>query len=815
MRSHPPAPLPDHPETEPSSDRLRRVLFALAGPGLIVAVVLVVQHRFAFGGMLTNQHPDILAMWLPTHCFLGASLQAGHVPAWNPDILGGTPFAADPQSGWMYLPAMLLSAALPCGAATRWFIVAQPLIAGLGMYAFLRSERLTRLAATAAGLVMALLIGGSYLGVQLPFAGAIAWTTVLLAATSRFLRTERGWPARLLWLLAAAGAWGQVASAHLSNGLVVGTFALSVYVAAALVPMVRSRALTGRQAAGLIGLLVLALPLVNLAVLVPRIAYLPGTTSSLGYTEEARRAAVLLGKPPPPTPIGVTSHASWPLTLIDPIGGYAGAVALAFVFGGWRRSKPLFIAFLGLASVCFVLSLEGTAQALSHLLAGTTIGDFYLHVPSRFSDGVVLAVPVLVGLGLQAFRDASTLRERLWIVAPGLALWWVVAPAIGILHNDVWLPLLAGAAGIALCVGAVRLRRSALWLALPVVIAAELTVNGLLGQAPSESLHGQIEIPAAELGIPPLRRPEVNVADYLRPGAIVDALRSGPPGRYSTIPPIKDHRGLIPYQQELYWPFLGNQRGVLFELESPDGVNPVQSVRHWTFVRATQKGHIYYNASFSRQLSPLARDLLQVNGVTIARTIGCKPKLVGGEAEVVAVEGLAALCRPHGPVPRASLVGSWVVASSEADALKRVTADGFDPSTTVVLEHAIGPSPSTPATGTVTEVSSGPQSAEFEVRSSGKAVLLVRQTFDEGWHATVDGNPAEVLAGDSVDQAVVVPAGHHVVRLGYDDPWIGRGFAGSALVVLGAAGTAAWLEARRRRRSSVASLDVGASDDDG
>ena len=297
---------------------------------------------------------------MAAHALLpGGEPAAGHIPAWNPDILGGTPFAADPQSGWMYLPAMLLSATLPCGAATRWFIVLQPLIAGLGMYAFLRSERLSRIAATAGGLVMALLIGGSYLGVQLPFAGAIAWTTVLLAATSRFLRTERGWPARLLWLLAAAAAWGQIASAHLSNGLVVGTFALSVYLAAALVPMVRSRAVTGRQAAGLVGLLLLALPLVNLAVLLPRIAYLPGTTSSLGYTEEARRAALLLGKPPPPTPIGVTSHASWPLTLIDPIGGYAGAVALAFVFGGWRRSKPLFTAFLGLAVVCFVLSLEG------------------------------------------------------------------------------------------------------------------------------------------------------------------------------------------------------------------------------------------------------------------------------------------------------------------------------------------------------------------------------------------------------------------------------------------------------------------------
>ena len=40
-------------------------------------------------------------------------------------------------------------------------------------------------------------------------------------------------------------------------------------------------------------------------------------------------------------------------------------------------------------------------------------------------------------------------------------------------------------------------RRPRLLVALPVLVAVELSVNGLLGQAPSESLHGQIEIPSS------------------------------------------------------------------------------------------------------------------------------------------------------------------------------------------------------------------------------------------------------------------------------------------------------------------------------
>jgi hypothetical protein len=791
------------------SERWRRVGAALAGPALIVAAVLVVQHRFAFGGMLTNQHPDILAMWLPTHCFLGNSLAAGHIPAWNPYILGGTPSAADPQSGWMYLPAMLLSTALSCGTALRWFIVLQPLIAGLGMYGFLRSERLSRVAATSGGVVMALLIGGSYLGVQLPFAGALAWTTVLLFTTSRFVRTERAWPVRLGWLLAAAVAWGQIASAHLSNGLVVGTFAFLVYLGVAVGGRVRSGELSGRRASLLVGMLLVAIPLVNLAVLLPRLAYLPSTTSTLGYTELARRAAALVGKPFPPTPVGVTSAARWPLTLVAPIGGYAGAVAMALALAGWRRSKALFFGFGGLAVTCYLLSLEPVAQALSHVVGGTTVGDFYLHVPSRFSDGVVLATPVLVALGVDAWRSAASWRERAWLVAPGVALWWVLAPAMGIVDNEIWLPLAAAIVGAVVLTSSVR--HPVLLVALPAVIAVELVVNGLLGQAPSRSLHGSIEIPSAQLGIPPLRRPEVNVADYLRAGPIAAALETGPLGRYTAIPP-RDYRGLIPYQQPKYWPLQGNQRGVLFALESPDGVNPVQSVRHWAFVRASQHHRIYYNASFFLHLPPVARDLLQLNGVTIGTDLGCRPKFVGGPATESAQEGDVLLCRPAGTVPLVSVVGDWDFADSQKDALDRVVAEGFDPERTVVLERDPGIPPGHGSGGTATYRSTGPQSAAVDVRADGPAIVLIRNAFDRGWHATVDGHPAPLLAADFVDQAVVVPAGRHTIVLGYDDPWVGRGLLGTGLTVLAIGFGALVLAVRdRRRRGSGAMPSDGAT----
>jgi hypothetical protein len=264
----------------------RAVLQALAGPALIVGSVLIVLHLFAFSGLVSRQNPDVLPLWLPNYCLMGKSLAAGHIPAWNPSVMGGTPFAADPQSGWMYAPVMLLFSTLSCGRAIRWFIVLQPILAGLGIYAFARSEGLSRVAATVGGLALALPLAGSQVGQSLPFAGSIAWTALLLAAASKMMGAG-AWPSRLVWTVVTALAWGQLAAAHLSNGFVLGTVALVVYLVSRSVSDVRRGVRSGRQVLALAALLLFALPLVNLAYFLPRLAYLPRT--SPGHGDDRRQ----------------------------------------------------------------------------------------------------------------------------------------------------------------------------------------------------------------------------------------------------------------------------------------------------------------------------------------------------------------------------------------------------------------------------------------------------------------------------------------------------------------------------------------------
>src|SRR5688572_11681877 len=188
---------PARAEGSPSrADRARRVVSASAGPALIVAGVLFALRGFVFADLLSDAHPDILSFWLPRFSFLGRSLAAGHVPLWNPFEMAGSRYAADPQGGWLYLLPMGLFSQLSPAVAMRALIVANPLIAGLGLFAFLRIERLSRLAATAGGLSLAMLMSTSEIAISMPFAGAMAWTTVTLVGAAAFRRSAR-WPARL------------------------------------------------------------------------------------------------------------------------------------------------------------------------------------------------------------------------------------------------------------------------------------------------------------------------------------------------------------------------------------------------------------------------------------------------------------------------------------------------------------------------------------------------------------------------------------------------------------------------------------------
>jgi hypothetical protein len=104
---------------------------------LAVLVAVVAWNRFTFDAWLTRF--DLFTFFLPWYTFLGERLRAFDVPGWNPHLFSGAPFAGDPESGWMYLPAMLLFALLPTLAAFKGMVAVQLAVAAVSTYALARA----------------------------------------------------------------------------------------------------------------------------------------------------------------------------------------------------------------------------------------------------------------------------------------------------------------------------------------------------------------------------------------------------------------------------------------------------------------------------------------------------------------------------------------------------------------------------------------------------------------------------------------------------------------------------------------------------
>ncbi len=172
---------------------------------------------------------------------------------------------------------------------------------------------------------------------------------------------------------------------------------------------------------------------------------------------------------------------------------------------------------------------------------------------------------------------------------------------------------------------------------------------------------------------------------------------------------------------------------------------------------------------------------------------------------MVASEDGYRLLELDGAEPRVSVVPNWRVVDDGSLALEAVLRRGFDPAASALVEGdpRIDPVPGT-APGAATYHEVRPEDVRIDAFANGPSLVLVRNTWERGWSATVDGHPAPLVRADVFLQAVPVPAGHHVVRLVYREPAIAEGLLGSAAAWLAFAGVlaAAAIVARRRAARS-------------
>jgi hypothetical protein len=85
------------------------------------------------------------------------------------------------------------------------------------------------------------------------------------------------------------------------------------------------------------------------------------------------------------------------------------------------------------------------------------------------------------------------------------------------------------------------------------------------------------------------------------------------------------------------------------------------------------------------------------------------------------------------------------------------------------------------------------------VHAVTRSLLVLSHDWERGWHATIDGRSAPVFRTNGLTLGVVVPTGHHTVRLAFTPPGLRAGALFAALALVGLAAGGVWA-----RRSSAA-----------
>jgi hypothetical protein len=132
--------------------------------------------------------------------------------------------------------------------------------------------------------------------------------------------------------------------------------------------------------------------------------------------------------------------------------------------------------------------------------------------------------------------------------------------------------------------------------------------------------------------------------------------------------------------------------------------------------------------------------------------------------------GAAIILRNAKALPRARLVGKPVYTLSQSESvavLDRACREN------TLLENLIVEDPARPlpadasVSGTARIVADLPERVVVDVKADGPAYLFLADTFDPGWSATVDGQPAPIRPAYIAFRAVYVPRGDHTVVFTY------------------------------------------------
>ncbi len=667
---------------------------------------------------------------------------AGQLPLWNPLVGSGAPLAANLQTGAFY-PLNFLYLLLPTEYAMGYTAVLHVILAGLFMYAYLRTMKLSPLAALIGALAFELngfLIartGFFSVTVTVPWLAAWLWRAEKLnAAGSNSTGALRGMQ-DALWLALVIGLG--ILAGHAQTA-VYGLVFVSLYFVWRTFSNRTSRHLSISRS------LILFVIAVFLGLCLAAVQLLPAAE----LTRESQRAGGL-------DYTQIMTHSFWPLrllTLLSPDffgnpaqnnywgynnywenAAYIGLIplllALYVIWDRIRNRKAKGAAPTGFLTTTVVVSLIlafGWFTPIYPFLYNTAPGFDLFQGPARWLVVTLVALCALAGFGMQQLIDRGVSRKATTrLILLGLALSLAGLAASFVLKGRVE------------TFGPATLRLGAL-----------LILAGVLFQSPIANRQSPIalvlvvalDLITAHFVLNPTLPPDIYRAQTLTANAIV---ADGSIGRVFTFAQDEEQ---IKFGKYLAHRTADGQTQF-------DGFGP-NDLAYWLGERAA----LLPNAAMIDRL-PSANNFDSL-------IVGRYQTVLDQIEEMPLEQALPILSRMH--------VG-YIASLRELNLpIVTHTSDVVIYRNAQVLPRAwIAPAESD--LSSVSEIV--PESLVKSLTDSGNAVtiraaseqagwLILSDTFYPGWQATIDGAPVEIQIANGTFRAVRFPAGDHTIEFRYE-----------------------------------------------
>ncbi|MHB9029225.1 MAG: hypothetical protein ACYC9O_10675 [Candidatus Latescibacterota bacterium] len=689
----------------------------------------------------------------------------GGIPRWNPFLLGGLPFI-DAMHGDTFYPGAWIQFFMPLTRALGHKLIWHVLLAGIGMYAFLRTLRLRRDAAFLGGLMY--LLAPSFVSLVFPGHDAKMYVTALLPFA--FALLEAGMNVPRLWKFALLG--GVMGLLILTSHVQMAYYsywALGLYFLFRLfIGRKEGAAALGKRTALFAGAVALAVAL-GLIQLLPSYKF---TTVQSVRSGEARTSyeyatswsmhpEEVMGMLIPSFPgFDLGQQFYWgrnPFKLNSEYNGILPIIFAIAALAAWRRSRTWF--FLGLGALALIYAV-GATTPLYHFFYSFVPGVKNFRAPGMIIFLFAFAAIALSAMFLSALLDrkiagGGTGRKFLY-AAGGVFLFALVVSVMGRSFFDLWNGLFyRGIEQSRLDIMAANIPNvtADLWRA-ALIAAASLAgvwlfLSRKIGSAALVALLAlAVTVDAAVVNSRFIRVLDPTTYSGLVPDQSVKDIQT----RMNNSSPFRVLNTIISVTR-MHSP----NYYAMFGIQSADGAHNNELKTYERFRGQNSANLLDGWVDFqSGQLNPLG-----IPNNNFLKVAGVKYILVPGN------EGRIELIENFGALDRAFIAHDYTVAEDDSAAVALLKNPGFDASRRVVLngEPALAPAPadSTRPSGVENMVYRA-KSVEIGASLGAPGILALSENWVPYWRAEIDGKPAPILRAYGTFMAVAVPEGKHQVN---------------------------------------------------